>query len=171
MTPVLSTESIITLRPCSQMFFAMYVLPHLATITVFIRKNACTKTSIYLHTDQDGIGNWLAVYEKTERSLPQNVWCCLSVLCPQTRGLPCCESGVTQLNQWNYSGFSPTQGHAAFGSGYSAAHRNLTHTVYWHRSLSSFLTVLLGKISLNKLVHDFTSVTPEKLLFGAPQEM
>lgn len=44
-------------------------------------------------------------------------------------GLPSCESGVTQLNQWNYSGFSPAQGHAAFGSEYSAARRNLTLTL------------------------------------------
>lgn len=90
-----------------------------------------------------------------------------SLCCVQTRGLPCCESGVTRLNQWNYSGFSPTQGHAAFGSGYWAAHTNLTHTLCIGTHLSSFLTVLLSKISLDRLVHDFTSVTPENSIAGA----
>lgn len=51
------------------------------------------------------------------------------MLCPQTRGVPNCESGETRLSQWNYSGFSPAEGHAAFGSEYSAAHRNLTLTL------------------------------------------
>lgn len=38
--------------------------------------------------------------------------------------------------------------------------------MYWHRSLSSFLTVLLSKISLNELAHDLTSVTSENSIAG-----